>query len=40
MFGLSKITWFRFFIWLFIGILIYFFYGVKHSNIRREVKNV
>ena len=33
MLSLPKITWIRFGIWLFIGLFIYFFYGIKHSRI-------
>lgn len=32
--GLDKMTWFRFFIWLFIGFFIYFFYGYSNSKLR------
>ncbi|MGI8891570.1 MAG: amino acid permease [Chthoniobacterales bacterium] len=30
-------TWIRFFIWLVLGLLIYFFYGVGHSRLRRGI---
>ncbi|MGH7939333.1 MAG: APC family permease, partial [Bryobacteraceae bacterium] len=30
-------TWMRFFIWLILGLLIYFFYGVGHSHLRRGI---
>jgi APA family basic amino acid/polyamine antiporter len=30
--GLTVITWLRFFIWLAIGLLIYFFYSRRHSE--------
>ncbi len=30
-------TWIRFFIWLAIGLLIYFFYGVKQSRLRQGI---
>ena len=30
--GLLLITWVRFFVWLFIGLAIYFFYSRKHSE--------
>jgi len=33
MLSLPKITWIRFGVWLFIGLFIYFFYGIKHSRI-------
>ena len=32
MMKLSLATWVRFFIWLFIGLLIYFFYGIRNSS--------
>ena len=32
MMKLSIATWVRFFIWLFIGLLIYFFYGIRYST--------
>ncbi|MEW6364798.1 MAG: amino acid permease [Acidobacteriota bacterium] len=34
MLGLPLITWIRFFLWLAIGLLIYFCYGVRHSKLR------
>jgi APA family basic amino acid/polyamine antiporter len=30
--GLPVITWYRFFIWLFLGLLVYFFYSRKRSE--------
>ncbi len=36
MLHLTLITWGRFFIWLAIGIIIYFFYGRKHSKLNLE----
>jgi len=35
MLSLPLETWIRFFVWLGIGLLIYFFYGVGHSKLRR-----
>jgi len=35
MLSLPLETWIRFFVWLGIGLLIYFFYGVAHSKLRR-----
>ncbi len=37
MFSLPLETWVRFFVWLIIGLLIYFFYGVRHSRLRGGV---
>jgi len=37
MVGLPRQAWERFFLWLVIGILIYAFYGYKHSRLRRSV---
>jgi basic amino acid/polyamine antiporter, APA family len=36
MMGLTVITWIRFFAWLIIGLLIYFFYSRKHSEFARR----
>ncbi len=32
MLGLPHITWIRFFVWLAIGMVIYFFYGIRHTK--------
>jgi len=37
MFSLLVETWFRFVVWLAIGLLIYFFYGVRKSRLRQGV---
>jgi APA family basic amino acid/polyamine antiporter len=37
MLSLSLETWIRFFIWLVLGLGIYFLYGVRHSKLRRGV---
>jgi len=34
--GLLLITWVRFFVWLFIGLAIYFFYSRKHSEFAKS----
>ncbi len=36
MFALPKENWIRLFVWLFIGLLIYFFYGRKHSELHKR----
>jgi APA family basic amino acid/polyamine antiporter len=36
MLQLPRVTWERFFIWLAIGLAIYFAYGVRHSVLRRR----
>ena len=36
MVGLPRQAWERFFLWLVIGILIYAFYGYKHSRLRKS----
>jgi basic amino acid/polyamine antiporter, APA family len=37
MLSLPLETWGRFFVWLAIGLLIYFLYGVRHSKLRRGI---
>jgi APA family basic amino acid/polyamine antiporter len=36
MYSLPKVTWFRFGAWLLVGLLIYFFYSVKHSRLQHS----
>jgi len=36
MYSLPTVTWIRFGIWLLIGLLIYFLYGVRHSKLQRK----
>ena len=35
MLSLPVLTWIRFVVWLVIGLVIYFLYGVRHSKLRR-----
>ncbi len=35
MIDLPATTWVRFVVWLLLGLVIYFFYGRKHSRLRR-----
>jgi APA family basic amino acid/polyamine antiporter len=36
--GLPRVTWVRFVLWLIIGAVIYFFYGVRRSRLNRSVQ--
>ena len=36
MLNLQLVTWIRFIVWLVIGVVIYFLYGVRHSRLARE----
>ena len=38
MWGLPRTAWERFGIWLAIGVLIYFFYGYRHSRLRGTIR--
>ncbi len=38
--GLPAITWIRFFVWLAIGLCVYFFYSRKRSEFYRALKTV
>ena len=37
MLSLPILTWLRFFVWLAIGMVIYFFYSVRHSRLRQGI---
>ena len=36
MLGLNRVTWIRLVVWLIIGMVIYFTYGIKHSRVRAK----
>jgi APA family basic amino acid/polyamine antiporter len=36
--GLKAVTWIRLVVWLIIGLVIYFTYGVKHSRVRNSTE--
>jgi APA family basic amino acid/polyamine antiporter len=36
MFQLPLVTWIRFGLWLALGMVIYFLYGVRHSRLAKE----
>jgi len=36
--SLNRVTWVRLIVWLIIGLVIYFTYGVKHSKVRHSLK--
>jgi APA family basic amino acid/polyamine antiporter len=40
MYSLPTVTWIRFGIWLLIGLLIYFLYGVRHSKLQKRKEAV
>jgi len=40
MLGLPFDTWIRFAVWLVIGLLVYAFYGAKHSRIEQSAARV
>lgn len=38
--NLPLITWMRFIIWTLMGIIIYFAYGIRHSELRKSPRNI
>jgi hypothetical protein len=36
MLGLPLETWVRFFVWLIVGLIVYYFFGRKYSALRAE----
>jgi APA family basic amino acid/polyamine antiporter len=32
--GLPIMNWIRFFVWMILGLVLYYFYGRKHSTLR------
>lgn len=39
MFELPAVTWWRFIIWTIVGLMIYAFYGIKHSLLNQSTEN-
>jgi len=38
MLSLGKATWIRLLVWTAIGVLVYVFYGYRHSRVRAAMK--
>ena len=38
MLGLPLETWVRFFVWLIVGLAVYYFFGRRHSELRAEAQ--
>ncbi|NGX45127.1 MAG: putative amino acid permease YhdG [Chlamydiae bacterium] len=38
MVALPKVTWIQLLVWIFLGYIIYFGYGVRHSHVRKQAK--
>jgi APA family basic amino acid/polyamine antiporter len=35
MISLGRANWIRLFVWLFIGMFVYFLYSIKHSKVQK-----
>jgi APA family basic amino acid/polyamine antiporter len=33
MLNLGSLTWWRFLVWMVLGLIVYFFYGYRHSRL-------
>ena len=38
MLNLGSLTWWRFLVWMAIGLVVYFLYGYRHSRLATEVR--
>lgn len=38
MLQLKGMTWIRFIVWITLGLIIYFFYGIRNSRVRAELR--
>jgi basic amino acid/polyamine antiporter, APA family len=39
MLQLPMLTWIRFGVWLALGMVVYFLYGVRHSRVRERARS-
>jgi basic amino acid/polyamine antiporter, APA family len=37
MFELPRVTWIRFFVWMFVGLILYFLYGFRRSHVGKKL---